>query len=366
LIMNDKIIILKPHDKPAMPGEQIEVVEPKVPEPRFKFETMTDLRSMPAQEYLIDGWIPERSVGLLYGRWGTGKSFVVDDWALHLAYGLPDWHGARLPGAPCHVLIVAREGHAGFVKRIDAFKAHHRIEADPDHLIFLRSSISFADDSAFAALKEDVTKLKRPFRFVLVDTVGRVLPGVEMSKEAPITLFMERLQQLGEVTRGTAVGVHHENKAGDANGSMFFQNSSDFMFNVEREGEGPLQRGKITCVKSKDDSDMWSRGIRFAKIELPAGKSSLVVESIFEDEKPKVSKEPELTKDEATFYRILYDAGKKGLTVEEWNKAAREAGLGVKRRADLTDFRTSLRDKKRAREYAGIWKVSHDQTGERA
>jgi hypothetical protein len=147
----------------------------------------------------------------------------------------------------------------------------------------MRSPISFLDDAGFDQLKGAIKALGRPFRFVLVDTVGRVLPGADMAKEAPITMFMERLQQIGELTGGTSVGVHHENKTGDANGSMFFQNNSDFMFQASREGEGPLQRGKLTCAKQKEGDDLWSREVTFAKVELAEGKSSLVVESVVED-----------------------------------------------------------------------------------
>lgn len=261
-----------------------------VPASRFKFETFADLQELPPAEYLMDGWIPERSVGLLYGRWGAGKSFLGFDWCLHLAFGLPYWHGIKLPGKPCDVLVIAREGHAGFVKRVAAFMQYHGITEQPAKLRFMRSPVSFLDDGAFAALKDAIQSLGQPFRFVLVDTVGRVLPGADMAKEAPITLFMERLQQVGEITGGTAVGVHHENKSGDANGSMYYQNNSDFMFNISREGEGPLKSGKITCVKMKEGDDGWSREITFAKVDLPDFKSSLVVESVSEDSPARVSK----------------------------------------------------------------------------
>ncbi|ABA04754.1 TOPRIM protein [Nitrobacter winogradskyi Nb-255] len=126
------------------------------PASRFKFETFSDLKTLPPAEYLMDGWIPERSVGLLYGRWGSGKSFLGFDWCLHLAFGLPDWHGAKLPGVPTDVLIIAREGHAGFVKRVNAFMQYRGISEDPQKLVFMRSSISFLDDAAFAALKDDI------------------------------------------------------------------------------------------------------------------------------------------------------------------------------------------------------------------
>jgi len=250
--------------------------------PRFVFETVSDLRSMPDHEYLVGGWIPENSVGLLYGRWGSGKTFIGFDLALHLVFGLPDWHGAKLSGEPHDVLIIAREGHAGFVKRVSAFMQHHELTGDPKNLVFMRSPLSFLDDAGFAALKEAIKALGRAFRFVLVDTVGRVLPGADMAKEQPITLFMERLQQVGEITGGTTLGVHHENKSGDANGSMYFQNNSDFMFQTSREGDGPLERGKITCMKQKEGDDLWSRDITFAKTTLPNGQTTLVVESVSE------------------------------------------------------------------------------------
>jgi hypothetical protein len=248
--------------------------------PLFHFESIADLFASPDQQYLVERWIPDGGVGLLYGRWASGKSFMGYDIALHLAYGLPDWHGARLPGVPCDVLVIAREGKAGFRKRIDAFKVHHGLEENTERVVLLRSPISFLDDHAFERLKRSIKASNRSFRFILIDTVARVLSGEEMGKEAPITLFMERLQQISDLTGATALGVHHKNKSGDANGSAFFQNNSDFMFSITRLGPGHLQRAKIVCEKDKEGEDQWSREITFAKVELPGSRSSLVVASV--------------------------------------------------------------------------------------
>jgi hypothetical protein len=49
-----------------------------------------------------------------------------------------------------------------------------------------------------------------------------------------------------------------------------------------------------------------------------------------------------LNKNQRTMFSILYDAGSYGLTVEDWNKAARDAGIRTKRKADLFDLRTAL------------------------
>jgi hypothetical protein len=44
-------------------------------------------------------------------------------------------------------------------------------------------------------------------------------------------------------------------------------------------------------------------------------------------------------------FSLLQTAGAVGLSTEEWNERARDAGLGVKRNADLYDFRASLKAK---------------------
>ena len=153
----------------------------------------------------------------------------------------------------------------------------------------MRSAISFLDDAGFAELKDDIKASGKKFRLVIVDTVGRALPGADMAKEQPITLFMERLQQIGEVTGAASIGVHHENKSGEANGSMYFQNNSDFMFSVTRDGD--KLAGKLTCEKQKDGEDHWSRSITLAKIDLGDGKSSLVVDSVSDgEEQPREKK----------------------------------------------------------------------------
>jgi len=67
-----------------------------------------------------------------------------------------------------------------------------------------------------------------------------------------------------------------------------------------------------------------------------------------------------LTKNQQTLFSILYSAGRAGLSTEEWNDEAREAGLGMKRSADLYDVRDQLKGKNLVRESAGRWFVDHE------
>ncbi|MGB3043917.1 MAG: AAA family ATPase [Xanthobacteraceae bacterium] len=264
---------LAPGALPPPPGEK-----PKPP--RYLFETVSDLRNMPAAKWLVDRWIPEQGVGLIYGEYASGKSFILFDLLLHLAYGLPEWHGAKLPCAPCDVLLIAREGATGFQGRVDAFKARHGITEDTDRIVFMRSPANMGDRAQFAELKTAIETCGRKFRVVGVDTVGRALPGEDFYDPKSITAFMEHLQQLGEIGNGVSIGVHHVNKSGDVFGSVYFGASSDFMFEVVRDGDpkkDPLRRGKITCSKMKDGEDGWKRRIDYQKVA-----NSLVVAGITE------------------------------------------------------------------------------------
>ena len=54
---------------------------------------------------------------------------------------------------------------------------------------------------------------------------------------------------------------------------------------------------------------------------------------------------------------LAHDAGQGGLSLDDWNERGREAGIGKKRRADLTDARMALKGKKLVYESDGKWLV---------
>jgi hypothetical protein len=307
--------------------------------PRYLFETVSDLRSIPDQTWLVDRWIPERSVGLIYGRFSTGKSFIAFDILLHLVYGMAEWHGIKLPGVPCYGLLIAREGGSGFRRRIDAFKKHHSIVEDTDRIVFMRSPVNFGNDS-FGELKTAIETSGRQFKVVVVDTVGRALPGEDINDAKNITRFMEHLQQIGEIAQGVAIGIHHENKSGDLTGSIYFDNSSDWMFHVERIGppDDPLKQGKITCDKQKDGEDRWSRDVSYKFIPTePNGEGSLVVDSISADTAASKAATRKLTDVEQLALKALGEVlktsgelggqiGGRSVTLDEWKEQCIRTG----------------------------------------
>ena len=251
---------------------------------RFKIETIADLMNLPPATWLVPGWFPARSAGVVYGAWGTGKSFWVLDLALHLAHGLPDWHGAALPEGGGDVLYIAREGHAGFLQRVNAWEKHHGIAEHTSRLHFMRSGVRFDREADVDGLYRRIQAAGINYKLTIIDTVARVLPGAEINKAGTITLFTERCAALSETTDATVIGVHHE-KTGTMMGSVYFEANADFVYKMTRIGDdGPLERGEIVCAKQKGGPDGWKKSLTFKLIPLtPLGdKSSLVLEAISE------------------------------------------------------------------------------------
>src|SRR6516165_3433585 len=77
------------------------------------------LLNLPDPEPLICNVLDQGTVALLYGRWGTGKSFIALDWACSVATKRP-WQ-AR-PTERRHVLYVAAEGAFGLKGRVHAWE----------------------------------------------------------------------------------------------------------------------------------------------------------------------------------------------------------------------------------------------------
>src|SRR5687767_4450607 len=87
--------------------------------PPFHFIDDAAAENLPPPQWLIDSVVPTRSLCLLYGSPGAGKTFVALDWAFAVASGTA-WQGRAVrPGPAIYVLA---EGSAGLPRRVRAWK----------------------------------------------------------------------------------------------------------------------------------------------------------------------------------------------------------------------------------------------------
>lgn len=268
-----------------------------------------DLLAMPDPVFVIDRHLPEQSLGFLYGEPGAKKSFLALDWALHLAFGLEDWHGdpikAKSDGV---VLYLAGEGVAGMKDRLRAWLQQHEIaESDPQVQRFqlLPHSVNLMQPEAIQKLAATIRHgLAAPVIAVVVDTVSRAMPGADENLQKDMTRFVQACDTIKQEFRCIVLGVHHAAKSGAMRGSTVLHGAGDFVFRLDCKKSALA--GRLHCEKQKDAPDGWSEAYRFEIVHFGDGRSSIVPARL------RGSGSAELTQD---LERRILDA-----IAEDWNK----------------------------------------------
>ena len=197
--------------------------------------TRSALRALPDPQPLIDNVLDQGTVALLYGKWGSGKSFLALDWAASVATGRT-WQGRTCEQRPA--LYVAAEGAYGIKGRTDAWETGWRTEIADGTLDVLPKSVNLTravDVANLAALIE-----VNGYGFVVIDTLARCMVGADENSARDCGEVVEVLTRLREATpagRGVILGVHHTGKDGKTfRGSSTFEAGADTVYSVSVDG----------------------------------------------------------------------------------------------------------------------------------
>jgi len=240
------------------------------------------IKAMLDQVFLIDGIMPEKSLGWIYGAPGCGKSFIVLGIALSIAAGLDTWWGRKIHRSG-PVVYISSEGVADMKFRIRAWEIALGINADDIPFYLIHQPMNFMKE-------EDKDKLLRTINKVVlttgelpvlsvVDTVSRVLPGADENLQKDMTLFIGACDEVKETFGCTVVGVHHSSRAGNLRGSTVFDGAGDFVLGISREEGSEI--GELYAKKIKAAPDGWKQYFKLRKVDLGdiGGHSSLYAEA---------------------------------------------------------------------------------------
>ncbi len=170
---------------------------------RFVLEDIGDEAEFEDAEFLIEGLLPAKGIGVMWGPPKCGKSFVALSQAMHIASGL-DWHGRSVrQGA---VVYLALEGSRGFKRRCRAFKRHFGLDKPPMYLI----TVPFNARADAAELIENIRRQAPGIRpaLVVVDTLNRSLVGSE-SKDEDMSAYIRAIDLISDELDCFVQIVHH-------------------------------------------------------------------------------------------------------------------------------------------------------------
>lgn len=232
------------------------------------------LSDLPQPEPLIDDTLDRRTVALLVGPWGIGKSFLALDWAACVATGKP-WQGR--PVKPGRVLYVAAEGAWGLDQRLTAWEYAWRHQIPADRLNVLPVAVNLTDRRDAVP---ELAELARGHGLVIVDTVAKCSVGAEENSVRDMGVVVDALYQLRDATDGgTILAVHHTGKDGTTRGSTSLPGGVDTIYQLT--GDSRLLR--LSREKRKDGPPDDTLSLRLDTVL----DSVVVVSAMGADIKPK-------------------------------------------------------------------------------
>lgn len=214
------------------------------------------LKALPDPEPLIDDVLDQGTTALLYGKWGTCKSFVALDWAASVATGR-NWQGRATTQA--RVLYVAAEGAFGLKARLDAWEVGWRRPIADDQLDVLPHAVNLTHAVHAGELRALIEW--NGYGLVIIDTLSRCMVGADENSAKDCGLVVDTLTRLRESTpngRGVVLGVHHAGKDGKTfRGSSVFEAGADTVYSTAADGKViTLEREKRKDGPKQDRHDV--------------------------------------------------------------------------------------------------------------
>jgi Bifunctional DNA primase/polymerase, N-terminal/AAA domain len=198
-----------------------------VPERDYVFKAfhIEEMLSRPPKEWLVEDMIPERTVGVLYGPYGSGKTFAAVTLAMEIAVDKP-------------VIFVAGEGGEDVAAKVEAWLERH---GRPAHQLRIVERMPLANDAGLMTqFVEDMKDQGISPALIIVDTGARAMLGLDESSARDVGLFVAACDYLKFQLSTTVMVISHTGKdeARGLRGSSAYGGGMDWMVAHDTAGEG--------------------------------------------------------------------------------------------------------------------------------
>lgn len=241
--------------------------------PRLALIPIEDLAARALEETappLVEGWLDQGAMSVLYGESNVGKSFV----AMRLSWAV----AAGEPVAGCsvtrgRVAYVVAEGGRGAAKRVAALRAKLGPGADGwFHLVV--SPINLLDPKAdLPVLVDRLRAVEGGVSLVVVDTLSRAMAGGDENASTDMGAMVKNLDALRSAVGCHLMMVHHSGKdrAKGARGHSLLRAATDTEIEVEA--------GRMVATKQRDIESRAAMAFVLSGVTVGADGSGRVVAS---------------------------------------------------------------------------------------
>ncbi len=228
----------------------------------FKPFSFSEFMALPPKEWILDQIFGNKDIGMVFGKPGCGKTFVVIDMIINLCCGLP-WAGRFNVSKPLNVAYCAGEGVSGLPQRFRAAVTHHKID-DLQNFSFFKNIPQFFNqdckETLFTFISEWKKRLEKgeakPLDLLVIDTLHTAIVGADENSSTDMGQVLHGCRNVAEQLGCAVIVVHHTNKVGEEErGSSAMRGGCDFMLKVKQPSEtGPTHL--LMCEKIKD-GELW-------------------------------------------------------------------------------------------------------------
>jgi len=179
---------------------------------------------------IVSGLIGPKELMVLYGKPGSGKTFVMIDMAYHIAQGAA-WNERTV--APVKVVYIATESARGILFRLQALKDRYGPAAD---FYIIPSSVNMFDRRLdLKPLMDRIhAKVGKDVGLIVIDTLARAMGGGNENSAQDMTALIENGDLLRNKFGAAICWVHHsgKNEALGARGSSALLAATDIEVEV--------------------------------------------------------------------------------------------------------------------------------------
>ena len=215
---------------------------------------------------LVEGLIPAKGVGVIFGPSSAGKSFVTVDWAMRIASG-----GSVLDRytEASGVLYFAAEGQGGLRKRLVAARKARGMDDVVLPFNYLPALLDLSraetgDVERLCLYAEDVSAEMRgrgaPLRIVIVDTLAAAAPSADENAQKDMGPIMLAFHRMANRLDAVVLLVAHTGKdvTRGLRGWSGIRANADFAIECrvdKDEDTGETSRRSLWLEKAKDGRD---------------------------------------------------------------------------------------------------------------
>ena len=225
-------------------AEEAGEIDPKL---RFTPVLLKEARAnLKPLEWVIPNLIPRKGTGIIYGKPGTFKTFLMLDLGMSVATGHgPNWwqEGDREPQP---VLFLAGEGpHAFKGQRVDAWLARHMLPGlvDRAQMYVVDAVPPFEMPDYWRYIVDWLKENKVKPAMVVVDTLSKAMLGLDENAARDASKATSRMDWMARELGCFVLAVHHSGKDADrgARGSNALLGNVDVMIEVDRPTKANLE-----------------------------------------------------------------------------------------------------------------------------